>query len=486
MIIPKLALRSLVRNRKSSLVLIGLVAVGVFLFLLGDAVLGVAATGIREEFQGGYTGDLAIRARFERKFGIFGFSVPTIGEYEEMPTLGQVERVKAILAAIPGIKPDVGLVSGAALLEGPRGRQIKVPVFGVNGESYFRLFPALDFISGASPKNTEPWIVLSRSRALELEKLEKKPLAIGDSLQFTMASGTAFTIRAVRLAGIVDTPMKGNNEYAAVYTDAGTLRALLGLGDGTATAEVSSGEPGLALDLEGFFSSSDPSISTAEGPRGLDLASSYLKTPGPKALPVMADPEQGAWHFLLSRVEPGISVASVLRQANKALAREGIDAEAVGWLPVAGLNASILYLLKTVFEIGIGVLAGIVVLVLANGLAFSVIEQTREIGAMRAMGAQQGFVSRLFLLQSCLLVLAGTLLGGLGAWAILSVLETGGIPVDNAYLRLLFGSSFLRPAFRLASLYLSIAGGLIVAAVASIYPMGLAMRTSVVQAMSSE
>lgn len=488
MIIPKLALRSLDRNRKSTLVLVGLVTVGVLLYLLGDAVLGVAASGIREEFRNGYTGDVAVRARFERKFGVFGFSVPTIGEYEEIPTLEQASRIRTLIGSTSGIESGSGLVSGAALLQGPNGSQLKVPVFGVDAPGYFSLFPSVRFVAGGLPEGPGAWIVLPESRAEELARAEARPLAIGDSLQFTMASGSAFTIRAVRLAGIVETPMRGSTEYAPVYTDPLTLRSLLGLGTGAADTASAAAVVDEGLDIADFFSAELPSEAAApeSAVSGLELVSSYLET-GPAAVePPSLDPDAGAWHFFLARLESGVSTAGVVRKLNAVLRDEGIQAEAVGWLDVAGLNAGILFLLKTVFEIGIGVLAAIVVLVLTNGLAFSVIEQTREIATMRAIGAQKAFVSRLYLLQSILIVLSGTVLGMASAWLILKGLAQTGIPISNSYLLMLFGSPLLRPTLLAGAMFLALAGSLVVASVASIYPVGLAMRMSQAQTMSAE
>jgi putative ABC transport system permease protein len=495
MIVPKLALRGLVRNRKSSLVLVGLVGVGVFLFLLGDSALGSASTGIRQEFQDGYTGDAAVRSVFERKFGIFGFSIPTIGEYEEMPTLPEVPAIRTLAARLPAIAKTAEVVSGAALLQGPGGYQAKVPVFGVVAGDYFPFFPALRFVRGATPPpDGEAWILLPRSRAEEIEKAEGRALAVGDELQFTMASGSAFTIRAVRLAGIVDTPIKGQADTAPVYTDPTTLRALLGLPLGNARksdeSAAAAGAP--ADDLSSFFSGTgaaageEPATGGAGTARGLDLVEQYLGNGAGAAPEQTIDVEQGAWHFLLLRLAPGAGVGSTLHALNSEFAAAGIKAEAVGWLSVAGLKAGILFLLKTIFEIGIGILAAVIVLVLTNGLAFSVIEQTKEIGTMRAMGAQRSFVARLYFLQSLLIVAAGVALGSLAAWLALRGLSGVGIPITNSYLYMLFGVSRLRPVFLPGSALAALGVSIIVAAAASIYPMALAARASVAQTMAAE
>lgn len=485
MILFKLAFRNLARSRKNSLVLIALVAVGVCLFVLGDAVLAQATGGIRDEFQNAYTGDIAVRAKFERKFGVFGFSMPMIGEYEEMPPLPQTPEVKKLLAATPGVDNFASLVSGAALLEGSGGYQAKVPVFGVDGPSYFHLFPDLRFSLGSAPGNGDAWLVLPRSRADEIEKTEHRKLTLGDTMQFTMASGSAFTIRVVRLIGIVETPTKGNEETAAVYTDPTTLRALLGLPLGTEVAgfPVATTKSNAEVDIESMFDAPDASATAASGPTGVDLVAHYLDQ---ETTSLRVDPEKGAWHFVLVRAKPQIPQAVTLGTINRSLKAAGIQAEAVDWLSVAGLNASLLYLLKTVFEIGIGVLSAIVVLVLTNGLAFSVMEQTKEIGTMRAMGAQRSFVSRLYFLQSFLLVLAGAALGSGAAYLLLAAIGRGGIPITNSYLFMLFGVSLLKPAFSGVSLLYSLGGALVVAAAASLYPIHLATRLTVAQTMEAE
>jgi len=492
MITPKLALRGLARNRKSTLVLVGLVAAGAFLFLLGDSILGAASSGLREEFQNGYTGDAAVRARFERKFGIFGFSVPTIGEYEEMPVLPEAGAIREAAGRVSGIEAAVPMVSGAALLQGPAGYEAKVPVFGVVAKEYFAFFPGLEFKLGGLPADGKAWIILPSSRAEEIEKATGTPLAVGDELQFTMASGSAFTIRAVKLAGIIEPPLKGQPELAAAYTDPTTLRALLGLTLGNAaTAAVDEAAP--ALDIDSFFSAPADEQAAAEGAgdadaRGLDLVSSYLDAgtgtaPAPEA---EVDVDKGAWHFLLLRFRPDANRAAALKSLNADLSGAGIGAEAVDWLSVAGLNASILFVLKTVFEIGLGVLAGVVVLVLTNGLAFSVIEQTKEIGSMRAMGAFRSFVARLYFLQSLAIVAMGVVLGSLAAWLVLLGVGRVGIPITNSYLYMLFGVSLLRPSFMPTSALAALAAAVVVAGIASIYPMVLAMRTSIAQTMSAE
>lgn len=71
--------------------------------------------------------------------------------------------------------------------------------------------------------------------------------------------------------------------------------------------------------------------------------------------------------------------------------------------------------------VGLSVAFGI-----ASVLAVSVVQRTREIGILRAMGSPRRQVMRVFLLQGGLLGLAGSALGGLVGWALVKVFNLMG------------------------------------------------------------
>ncbi len=76
-----------------------------------------------------------------------------------------------------------------------------------------------------------------------------------------------------------------------------------------------------------------------------------------------------------------------------------------------------------------------VALGIASVLSVSVVQRTREIGILRAMGTTRGQMLRVFLVQGALFGLAGSLLGGLAGFALVGAFNTFGpklfyIPVD--------------------------------------------------------
>ena len=82
--------------------------------------------------------------------------------------------------------------------------------------------------------------------------------------------------------------------------------------------------------------------------------------------------------------------------------------------------------------VGLSVAFGI-----ASVLAVSVVQRTREIGILRAMGSPRGQILRVFLLQGGLLGLGGSALGSLVGWSLVAVFNRFGpglfyIPLDPA------------------------------------------------------
>lgn len=76
-----------------------------------------------------------------------------------------------------------------------------------------------------------------------------------------------------------------------------------------------------------------------------------------------------------------------------------------------------------------------VALGIASVLSVSVVQRTREIGILRAMGSTRGQILRVFLVQGALLGLAGSLLGGAAGYGLVAAFNTFGpklftIPVN--------------------------------------------------------
>jgi len=83
----------------------------------------------------------------------------------------------------------------------------------------------------------------------------------------------------------------------------------------------------------------------------------------------------------------------------------------------------------TVMQAILGALGSIALLVaglqIVNTMSMSILERTREIGVMKAVGARNRDIRRLFVFESCLIGVIGSLLGIAGAWVCGRIMEFG-------------------------------------------------------------
>jgi putative ABC transport system permease protein len=134
---------------------------------------------------------------------------------------------------------------------------------------------------------------------------------------------------------------------------------------------------------------------------------------------------------------------------------------------------------ENLFILYYGLMAAVMIpsaLGLINTLTINVLERTREIGVLRAIGATQGQVRRLVVAESLLLAMAGTALGilaGLGLGYALTPMVG-----DLAYRTDYF--------FPLAGILFGVAAALILALLASLLPARQAARVKIVQALQYE
>jgi lipoprotein-releasing system permease protein len=136
------------------------------------------------------------------------------------------------------------------------------------------------------------------------------------------------------------------------------------------------------------------------------------------------------------------------------------------------MSAQILTNTTIRFFVGLTVALGI-----ASVLVVSVVQKSKEIGILRAMGTSREQVLRLFLIQGGFMGLAGSLLGSLIAWGFLLVWRTIAVNPDGTPMFVIV----MEPAlFIMAS-----AGATLVGVLAAVVPARRAARLDPVVAIRS-
>ncbi len=228
----------------------------------------------------------------------------------------------------------------------------------------------------------------------------------------------------------------------------------LGLAVGDRITLALGGGSELELRISGVVERSIPSGGGEAILVGWPDASGPIGVAGADVFAVRFAPDApSSAHAALAAVASGLAL-----ETNSLSQVQGAVSDALG--RVFGLFDALA--LVAVFVAGIGIL---------NTLAMGVLERTREIGVLRAIGMSRRQASRMLVVEGIVLGLVGTLLGALVGLAVGFILLalTGGFDTS---MPLPWGSIGLAAALGLAS-----------SVIASYYPSRLASRVSIVRAL---
>ncbi len=462
--------RHLPRLRPMMAALISAIA----LLFLGNSLSEAVNRGYREVYTEYITGDLTLSAVSERAFTVFGSEALLMGDLLIPPVLVGQEELTGILRGLPEVEGTAGLVTVAARVQSG-GKSQNQPVFGVDFAEYAALFPRLRLLRGSLPAPGQPGILLHESRFAD------RPPEIGSPILLSVVNNYSFTIREVPLAGVFSYPIADPLLDRVALLDVNTARALNGYVYGSEAPQVPAEPAG--GDLDELFAEADvlaPSAGSLD-PREIE---DRLRTDDPAAALALKTRE-GAWNFILVRLSGGARggrIAGELRGAGYS----GIgEIQLRDWRHSAGGNAVLVWIVQILLNIGLVFIAVGAAVVTVNALALSVLERTREIGTMRAIGASRGRVGFMVSSETLVLVVGAGILGiaaGAGLVLLLNLLRIG---LSNPVLQALFGST--RLAGRLSAgliadhFLLSLALGL----VSLVYPLRKSLRIVPVKAMAA-
>ncbi|GMV42978.1 MAG: hypothetical protein AMXMBFR64_46940 [Myxococcales bacterium] len=165
---------------------------------------------------------------------------------------------------------------------------------------------------------------------------------------------------------------------------------------------------------------------------------------------------------------------------------KGLNLKVVDWQTAAGLIGQFITVIRIVLYVAIFIIFAVALVIINNSMVMATMERVREIGTMRAIGAQRGFVMWSFLVESGV---QGTIFGLLGiavGSGIVLAMGSAGIPATSDIMRFLFGGPRLHPF--LAPLHLIIAFGVmfVVSALSTFYPAFVATRITPLEAMQKD
>lgn len=512
LVLFRIAFRNLWQHKGKSLIIGLIMAIGVIVLIVGNSFMDTAQAGLRKTFIDNYTGDVFISGVAEGQISLFG-TQSAVG-IEATPIIPKYEEVRKKIDADKEVLGYTGQLSGFASLtvdedavsvvvedatkveatdsstkepdkaEVATGQDMSFTLlFGVEPESYAKLFSSVKIVEGRFLENGEEGLLINKKRLEDFNKAKKTSFKTGDTMLLNGYGATGFKIRAVPIVGVFEFKADAEGVNMISYCDLNTLRALNSLTVGgdedyvpsdaekallsvTNTDDLFSGDVDLIADSSSFIATS---------------SSSDEETPYVKAVI-----DDGAYHYIVLKLKNPALTNAYIASINTWFTEQGIQAKAGDWKAAAGPYGVSVDVFRVIFNIAVIIVAIVAIIIIMNTLIVSIIERTGEIGTMRALGAHKSFVWRMFLTETFTISFVFGLIGTFIALCGIFVLNMLNIKADNQFLEIIFGGKILHVDVNMASVISTMILMIFVGFISHIYPVLVALKIQPVQAMQTE
>jgi len=186
------------------------------------------------------------------------------------------------------------------------------------------------------------------------------------------------------------------------------------------------------------------------------------------------------------RLAAGVDLEVGRAAVEKVVREGGFGLSVIDWRQASGLVGQFLGVVWIVLFTAILIIFLVALVIINNSMVMATLDRTREIGTMRAIGAQRSYVLKMFLIESTVLGVGFGLLGTLLGSMLIVFLGQVGIPAVSDELYFLFAGSHLYPVLLPGHLVAAFVVVFLVSLASTLYPARLAARIQPVKAMGKE
>jgi len=179
-------------------------------------------------------------------------------------------------------------------------------------------------------------------------------------------------------------------------------------------------------------------------------------------------------------------IPQTIKAIEAAGARDGLPLKAISWQKASGIIGQFIMMARIVLYVAILIIFVIALVIINNALVMATLERVKEIGTLRAIGAQRRFILAMLVIESLVVgLIFGAIGAGVGALVVAFVGKVG-IPARSDIWFFFFSGPRLHPFLGTTNLIVAFIAVMLVSAFSSFYPAWLAMRVTPRQAMSEE
>ena len=492
----RLAIRNVLAYKRRTLLIGVILAFGALVLTLGSIIIETIGANLRARYIESFTADVIISAD--------AYPAPNLapalaggGGMTSAPEIPDFESLLSFVSSHPAVSswsPQLqAVVSAAVKTEGAAETDEAVSatgvaaVMGIDAGLHQKTFPGQwEMISGEAPSDGVAGLWVTEE-GIELLSRETTgiPLGPGDKVLLScLTTASGIKVREVEIRGVFRWLHPDPQLSRVSFIDALSLQLLLGMNLAASSdsaedgREIVSTEDPEALFSGSLFEEGPETAADALDPNGLV---SFVNSSPPLEDSVETAPR---FHFLLVRLKDGASFSGFSRDIASFAGERGLRLLVTDWSAGAGNFGRMVREVQTVFSFLVLAVILVSLFVITNSLVLSVTERIPEIGTLRALGGQKGFIRGMVIVEvlviGCFFGLAGTALGaGLAA-----LMNSARVALPGQFLQALLGGVTVNLMIGAKSLVLSLAAVAATGLAAGLYPLAVALGIRPVQAMS--
>ncbi len=488
----KLAWRNIWRHKGKSLVIGLILFIGALLMTTGNGLLSGMEEGLAENIVKLFTGDILLVSAEQDNNNVLmdmmnGKPIKVIKDFDEVKKLlEKEENIKEFLPSTAGLV--FVLDSGADMTT--------MMLLGVDIERYQKMFPESFSVTEGNllepgergilvPEHAREtfydfldyWL-LPEGEELNEENLTDDARNYLDNLELRrnivfMGASTSNSTLDIRV------PVKGIIKYKALngvwgnycIVDIESFREAHNYVTGAdKTVELGEGEKQLleSENLDDFFNSGELFEDTSLSTDIITIETIQSETDRKQRENNL---DAGSYNLVYLKIREGLSLDRTIDKLNSLFKQNNLSVRAVSWKNAIGTVGSMAVMIKAALNIFVMFIFFVAIIIIMNTLSMAALERVSEIAMMRAVGAQKGFLRRMFIVETGILAF---FFGGLGIIVgiiVIYLLQIANITTTNEILQMVYGGDKLNPVFTFPDLLIGMLELGVVTLISVIYPL---------------
>jgi ABC-type lipoprotein release transport system permease subunit len=178
--------------------------------------------------------------------------------------------------------------------------------------------------------------------------------------------------------------------------------------------------------------------------------------------------------------------AETIEEIKKLNDKYKLNINVIDWKASTGILGQFTTVVKTILYVFICIIFVIGIFIIINSMLIATMERVKEIGTMRAIGAQRSYILKLILTETCMLSIIFGAIGIFLGVAVVELFKVVGIPAPTDVFLFLFSGPRLYLGIEVS--YITVIFGIItiVSLLSSFYPAYRATRIQPIKAMQRE